>query len=330
MKCFQLSIVQTVCVICLGILLSAMPAITWSDPDKTEMIETVLQGYQALLDEAHILEARVTVDLMAFQKSMVREAHRPLFESLYSLPIEDPIYNTAPLYYQSTSLLGWDTILNGVKMTVAQQIKSSDTYLSPVDFRTMNTLNYDRKLSISHQEFASSRFTVESLNTENPAPIWPIIFPKEITDWSYLPNCWYPPRNMLYLPDSAAEIRHRGTDHEAHVLQYKPVGMSESFLIFLQYLSGDPELSVDDLVCIANFDFETHALILFGIAIQEGRNRHHLINLSHTHTGTMLGEVPIPNSSNFSMSAFVPIEDKDEWRMHYMSRFQVNQVELLN
>lgn len=312
--------------VCLTLLLGITPA--WATDQDT--IQTVLEKYQTLVEEAHILEARVTLQVLTIHKHMVSDDHKPLFESLFSLPYEDPLYNKTPLFFQSGTLMEWDLILNGVTMTIAQQIQSTDTYIAGQDFRVMDQLEFDRKLHARKDRIPLQRYTIEEENESLPSPMWPLIAPADLVDRHYLPSMWYPSVDDLYLPESFEAITLRGGTMQPYVLQYTPSEIPEDFLIFLRYLSGIPDLQANDLRCITEFDDQTGALLSFGVCIQEGLQRHYLFQLIHRHTGRQVYNLPYPDLTTLSVSAEVEVNEEPEWRMHYMGQFQITQMEGLN
>lgn len=272
--------------------------------------EEVIANYQNRVEQARRLQARVQMNFFPQFKCEIVDEMKPILESVYSLPVEDPIYAVSPLYFISNAVLNWDMILSGRRMSISQQTLSSDIRICREDPRIASRIESIRRLRASTGEFVDFRFSYDYTHQPEVYPRWSLTAPQALLEWHFIPNMWYPSLRQIGLPDSLSDVDFRRGDIEPHILLYTPRNLDESLLRLLRVSSANPNLRESDLLGVLAIEPNTYACLSFDICYHNGHSRHYLMKLHNTPSGSLVDGLAYPTSTSLSVIRRVRVDNE--------------------
>lgn len=322
--------------ICLyGVLLGAWltaehPAAVADEAADAPRLERVIERYQALALQAQNMQARIRMQYIPLHKSRFHDGLKPMIESLYSVPIHDPMYQHFPLFMKSLATLEWDVILNRSIMSGVQETLACDVYLSTRSFLANGHDALKRKLQIKPAAQFETRFVFNANNGTHDMERLRLHVPEALAMWHFLPNLWYPPLTKIGLRESRVEVKCRGGKRHPYSLLFEPERLDEGLMDLLKRIADDPQLDKSQLRCLLTLDPSTYACRSFDISLHQGEERQYLFKIHHIFSEERPRELPIPQSSSISLIARMQNGSKAHWKMMYSGQFDFQSIHPLD
>ncbi|MDP8242935.1 MAG: hypothetical protein P9L94_02555 [Candidatus Hinthialibacter antarcticus] len=273
--------------------------------------EATLQGYLNNVQRANALQARVQLQFQRFLKNSITDDLKPELERIYSLPIEDQVYEQFPLFFNSVMLMNWDTVLDGLKMTGNQTVHTSYMELRAVDPRFDMSAEFIRRLQSSSEMPLEYRFTLEPANSTIQSNMFHLFIPDDIVEFFYLPNYWYPSPQFLGFPDDIEQVETRSSTLDPFVVfLFTPENLSPKLLRFLRGAILRPDITEKDVYVMLSIDSNYSACKKVEIGVKRIDPKHKwdvdkIIIIDHQVSATTSTGLPYPGTSNMWVNTFV-------------------------
>ena len=273
--------------------------------------ESVLQGYLSHVQRAHALQARIQLQFQRFLKNAITDDLKPELERLYSLPIEDQVYQQFPLFFNSVMLMNWDSVLDGLKMTGTQTVHTSYMELRTVDPRFDMSADYIRRLQSSSDIPLEYRFTLEPVDSQIQSNMLHLFIPDDIIDFFYLPNYWYPSPRFLGLPSDLEQVETRSSTLDPFVVfLFTPENFNTKLLRFLRGAILRPDITEKDVYVMLSIDSNHSACKKVEIGVKRIDPKHKwdvdkVIIIDHQISAATSTGLPYPGTSNMWVNTLV-------------------------
>lgn len=290
-----------------------------------------MQAYMERVEQSRALRARIQFQVQRFYKGALTNNLKPELERIYSIPIEDPVYNTFPLFFNSVMAMQWDVILNGAQMTGVQTLNSSYTELRQDDPRIQTASPYLRKLENPDDLQREFRFSLNNSLDQHGSPMLDMIIPEALLDWMYLPALWYPSLQQLGAPDDISRIERRTSTIQPSMLVFTPQSLDPRFIAYLKSLAMNDELTVDDLTVMLTYDPKHYACLKLNIGVKQQPDslwaNDNLIMVSHTIGSATPEGLPLPNNSSLWINAIIQDGNEKATKSVYYSNMTATGIE---
>ncbi len=273
--------------------------------------QQVIQNYSNHVQLANTLQARVKFQFHRFLKNSITDDLKPELERIYSLPIEDKVYQQFPLFFNSVFMMKWDTVLDGVKMTGTQTVQNSYMELRGVDPRFDMSADFIRRLESSPAMPLEYRFTVERAGSDIQSNMLHLFIPNEFIDFFYLPNYWYPSPRFLGFPKSLDQVEARSSTLDPYIVfLFTPTALSPKLMDFLRGAILRPEITENDVYVMLSIDSNHWACRKVEIGVKRAEPLHKwdvdkIIIIDHQISSATPSGLPYPGTSNMWVNTFV-------------------------
>ncbi|MBZ0257505.1 hypothetical protein K8I31_15670 [bacterium] len=274
--------------------------------------EKILQDYMANVQRANSLQARIKFQFQRFLKNSITDDLKPELERIYSLPIEDQVYEQFPLFFNSLMLMNWDTVLDGLKMTGTQTLQNSYMELRKVDPRIDMSPGFIRRLQSTPDMTLEYRFMLTPGDQQQvQSNMLHLFVPDEVIDFFYLPNYWYPSIQFLGFPDDLGQVETRSSTLDPFVVfMYTPQHLNQRLMTFLRSAIMRPEITEQDVTIFLSIDSSHHACKKVEIGVKRIDPKYKwdvdkIIIIDHQISAATPSGLAYPGTSNMWVNTFV-------------------------
>jgi hypothetical protein len=237
------------------------------------------------------------------------------------------VYNsTAPLFMKSTTSVEWDGMLDGQKMSVVQKHKNSYLHLTTID----NTINKEESAILRKMQSnteSESRFTLYPVGSKKESKTMQLIVPEEISGWYYIPSLWFPTPVQIGFPVNMKGVEIKGGNKDPYAFIYTPVQLEPKLMKYLIYLSGDPNLTLNDLTVILTIDSEHYTCKSLIIMTTAKGQKKSLLNLMHITTEQLGKNLWLPTVSTLIATRYTEDGGHLKWNNIYFSQINLKHFE---
>ncbi len=295
---------------------------------STPTKEAICKIYADKVKQIHQIPLHITLKVRRWQAQEVTKELIPELETIFSVPVEDPIYQeNNPLFINGVSEFEWNFILDGEKMFGVQKIVG--VYNKLINWNPIITPQGGPSLkeldTKQQQEF---RFTIYPLGSKQQADVMHYIVPVDLAPWYYAPSMWYPPLDQIGMPANFDKVELRIQSMQPYALIFTPEKMDANMMAYLAKACRNPNLTPQDLTCLLQLDPETYACKSFVIINKDGGEelyRIHLMSHSPFREGLM-----IPSAVRITTSESAEKEGKPVWGLTNTIQMETIVIEKYN
>ncbi|MFB3785875.1 MAG: hypothetical protein ACE15F_05840 [bacterium] len=264
-----------------------------------------------------------------YQRMYIRKVDDPLrkeLEAIFSLPCQDPLYQTHPaLYMKSHVQMNWLTTLDEKSLSGRQQLVDSYTHLTAVhpSLAAPPDAILRRLIPLTGLEF---RFSFPAAPGQATPTAPRFLLPPELAAWHYPPNLWYPLPALTGFPKDLKAVQIRSQEAGSITYVYTPAQLDPGLLLYFRDLIRRPQLDLRDLTNILILDPLSNSCRSFSITCQADGKQRPLLSIAHGDADPALQPFPVPAISTLFTSFLVEEGDKPAWNTNYFCQMNLLRI----
>jgi hypothetical protein len=322
------SMIRKVCTALSVVLISVvfLHSIYADDPVKNK--KKIFNEYKAIANKAKNINGVCQFAVQHQYMGKFPNQMEILFELVYSLPVEDPVYrDNSELYFRTFALLDWQIALNNRRLEGTRKINSvySDLYTSHPLIKNTSHVSIKNVSTSIDMEF---RFAVDPVSPKAPQPMLDMYIPPELYAWHYLPDLWYPNPELFGFPKDVDSVKTQRVEGLIS-FNYTPESIEKSLLAYLQKCAKDPTLSPSDLFIYFSISPDTKHCPSLIIKTEVNGKDQILFSITNSKVTPSINGFALPTRTVLYTNAAAD-DAKEYWGPNYFGTFFLKGFERTN